>query len=1365
MKGVFLLQVKSEANVSDINRFIMMTNIGVLAHWRDKELSPLRPRSFTRWSPLMGRGCGFTPPRTSSSAKVRPTRRGWSSSKISRPGWAIRKSCWLIKETITHSSICSNRAGGENLPYDSEMLPYDRERYDGFIYADRALYRPGETVHLRWLGRKNYGDALAGVPLVIRVIKPNGKSLLEKPVTLSEWGTGALDVPTQKAYPTGRYEVQLSVPGESQSLASYAFQLEEFVPNRIKTAIEIPEPRWVGADTPHKLNVLVRHLFGAPAEGRDASAAVFFTRGWQPARWRGYHFDNDSECALDSVSLGEKQTDKEGKAAFEFAWQMPQQVTFPLSVSVLGNALETGGRKVAARGAVQFFPSPICLGLAGEPGKKDGEVSIRVAAVKPDENPAELAKVELTLEKQVWNYSVRDYSTYQEPRWTGKYDEVETRTLELKGGVSQAVFTAPDYGYYRVSVRSPETKQYSTLLFYSFGGQCQITESAEPSLVHLKLNKPLYKIGEMAELRVEAPFDGTAVVVIQGEAIRRMLTVPVRKNVGTARFRIQSEDFPNAWLEATVIHAVDKKRTQVYPFASFEMIKLPVEDPARRINVTLAGLPKEVRPVKPFTLEVQTRNGAGRPVPAEVTLAAVDEGIHSIKGYDNPDPYGYLSRSRRPDFRRAFYYDKVAYDFGQPTPGGDEDLAASMGRPTANWIRTVALWSGVVKTDKSGKAKITLDIPQFSGELRLVAVAVNLKATGMVAGSLLVRQPYILQTSMPRFLLPGDRAQCRATIYNTTDKPCRAMVGWTHGGVLAGGEGQRELKLAAHGEGEALAEFTAGRSVGQGQILWRVEILDATTSQSLDRLEENDPIPVAEPAAYQRRQDLRVLKPDQATSITNTFFLDDELTRLDLLVGAQPQLRLQKALSYVIEYPYGCVEQTTSKLLPLYLLRKNTYLVQATMKDAKEMDTYIRAGIDRLFSMQTASGGLAFWAGQDEPYSYGSIYALHALTLIRNGREYPVPENSFSVLQKYVRGVAEEGGDGAMSSLYQRAYAIFVLALGGDKKALDMIERFDSLTLPRPARFMLAAALARNTNDTDRVKLYLSSAPSQPWAVREADGTLSSDIRNTAVELMALSQIGNRRDQMAPRADQLSRFLESERYGTTQEYAFVTAALCDYLDAVTTDIQHAAALITQDGKESKLAGREVFSGRHKGPKGQFTIKNTGRTDLYVGIASRGVPAKAQAEEVREGLAVRRRFYTLEGKTIDGKSFKQGESYLVELEIYCQRDAGNVVIADLLPAGLEVENPRLNSNDKSGVKLPRGAVAPTHLEIRDERLVLVYEELEGCAADRPEDTHHFYYVVNAVTPGEFTYPAVSAECMYDPAVRGASKAAPVKVEAR
>ncbi|MBN2311993.1 MAG: hypothetical protein JXR94_23650, partial [Candidatus Hydrogenedentes bacterium] len=309
------------------------------------------------------------------------------------------------------------------------------------------------------------------------------------------------------------------------------------------------------------------------------------------------------------------------------------------------------------------------------------------------------------------------------------------------------------------------------------------------------------------------------------------------------------------------------------------------------------------------------------------------------------------------------------------------------------------------------------------------------------------------------------------------------------------------------------------------------------------------------------------------------------------------------------------------------------------------------------------------------------------------------------------------------------------------------------VVLPRPARLLLAAALAQNTQDLDRVALYLNEAPSEPFTISEQDGTLNSDIRNAAIELLVLRQTGKNAAELAEMAEELFAFLRDRRHGTTQETAFVVTALSAYLSDLEANIDGAGASVSGSATGA-LQGGEVFRAAHDGAGGSFTIANTGTADLFVNVTSRGVPAQPAIEPVSEGIAITRTFRTPKGEPHDG-AFEQASAYVVDLSINCAHDAKNVAVADLLPAGFEIENPRLEADAAPGAGF-KGAATPAYLEIRDDRLVLAFECLE-------QGPHHFYYVVRAVTPGRFQHPPVTAECMYDARVRGASAPSAVDVK--
>ncbi len=1353
-RGVFCLEAQDTSEGHRWRRdakIVLFTDIGVLAHWRNEELI-LFAHDLYSLTPLSNAVVTVYSNKNQVLGEARTDIHGIAHITDMNEEWG-RPTVAVVEhgQDFTFLELDKRNEGTDEI--QPSMPSYDAEAYDGFLYADRDLYRPGETVHLRWIVRTNYGDALPNVPLLLTIDKPNGKELLSQPVTLSEFGSGKLDLETQSAYPTGRYHVKLSVPGSNRSVGRYFFRLEEFVPNRIETKVTIEEDIWRAGEKA-KVQVTAKHLFGPPATNRKAEATVYLRRGgFEPENWKAYHFGNDSEYTSETISLGESRTNEEGTAEFEFTYPPNSKVTFPLTATVIGRVFELGGRSVSDRATAVLSPDDILLGISAEPQTNRSGIAVNVAAIQPDETPATIDSATVTLERQVWNYYVRRYYDNNQPSWTESFNEVESRSISLHEGRGTTEFQIEQSGYYRVRVQSDKTTQYSTLTFYSYNGRTQLTDATRPSLIKITADKKQYTIGDEAVIRVESPFDGCGIIVLQNGSIQKMIPVEIEDQAATVRIPISESDYPNLWVEATVIHAVQKEHAQMYPFSSFAMTSLGVMQPKRKLDISMPDLPEEIRPSSTKEFSIQVRDNHGEPVEAEVTLAAVDEGIHAITNYQTPQPYEYFGRPRKPDFRRAHYYDRVVYDYERTAPGGgmDAELAKRAESDLENWIKPVALWSGVVKTDADGNATVTLEIPEFSGTLRFVAIGCSKKACGSFEDEMLVRRDFILRTNMPRFLLPGDSSQCRAVLFNNGKIPCVAKVKWDVTGALQPTTGTANLEIPVQGERSVMVNIIAGDESGQGQIVWDVTVV-SKDGEPLDILSETAPLPVEPPAAFQSHAEIQTLKPGETIEIRNEKFLDDKRAEIELTVGGHPALQLKEALSYLIQYPYGCVEQVTSRLMPLYLLRQNELLIEDVLESGESVKSYIDAGIDLLFAMQTDSGGLGFWPGARSPYPYGSVYAFHFLTLIKNDRQIAVPNTNYESLKQYVRSIAMDWSDDSKSTLYQRAYAIYTLALSGDADAIRQIPRFDDVVLPRSARYLLAAALARSTQDNERVQLYLSETPAEPYLVTEPDGTLNSDIRNTAVELLALLQMDADPSSVAEKANRLAVFLQNNRHGTTQESAFVVSALGEYLAGITENIENAKAVIEYSGGSSsdrnEISGSESYHKAHTGPGGAFHVVNTGETELFLNIVTRGIPKEPQTEPVSKGISVHRQAYLENGEKLTQPDFQQTENYVIDIVLSAEQDLRNVVVVDLLSAGLEVENPRLDPNMSLREGTFSGADNPSYLDIRDDRLILAFDELK-------QGEHHFYYVVRAITPGEYHYPSIEAECMYVPLIRGQS----------
>ncbi len=1358
-RGVFCIQARSDRGYS-ASKIVLFTDIGVMAHYQHDGLLLFAHNLFSL-KPLAGARVTLHSDKNQLLAIGHTNTQGiLHMSNLDRslgtPSVAV----------VEHGNDCTLLELIRSSDDTPEILPgmpgYDRKGYDGFIYADRDLYRPGETVHARWIVRTNYGDALAETPLLLKVLKPNGRELMSRITHLTAFGSGALDIDTQKEYPTGKYTISLEVPGSKRKVGTYQFSLEEFVPNRIETNVTLPQTVWL-ADQSYEIHVEARHLFGAAAANRVSNAKVALERtGWKPAGWEGYRFENDSKFKPDTIPAGEKQTDSNGKATFTFSHAAPPDATCPLTATVFAGVFELGGRAVYGTAQAVYFPSDLCLGLRVSQPEGGGGIEASVAAVNPDGTPAELEEATVYLEKQVWNYYVRRYYSHYDSNWTESFDPIGSKEVALQGGKGSVAFDLGGWGYYRLRVVSDKTKQFSTVMFYSYGGRVNEVSAVRPSLIKLSLDKALYTIGETATLKIESPFDGRGIVTVQSGSLQGMIPVMIENGMGQIELPVTEAHFPNVWLEVTVIHAIESGKTQMHPFSSFALTSVNVEKPARKLAVAFPDLPEEVRPAGQREFTVQVLNHEGNPVEAEVTLAAVDEGIHDITDYQNPAPYEHFSRPRQPDYRRAHYYDKVAYDFDKPEVGGDalRQLAKRSGAADESWIQPVALWSGVVHTGADGSARVFMDVPEFSGQLRLVAVACSTSAAGASGDSVYVRRPYMLRTSLPRFLLPGDAASCRAVLFNTTDAPCTVALSSAVTGPLKIAGEPKTVNVPANSEASVEIPLRAAEIVGQSTIRWEAVVTDAQGNE-VERLVQETPLPVKAPAAYQSHHELTQIAPGSSQTFKNTRFIANDQSEMEIMVSANSQTQLYESLKYLVHYPYGCAEQTTSALMPIYVLRKSQTLVEEVMKDRARLNDYLAAGIERLFAMQTASGGLGYWPGSAEPYPYGSVYGLHLLTLVQNDREFDLPGQPMEALQDYVRGIANDWTrESTESNLYLRAYATYVLSLGGDLNAIQQIRRFDSITVPRSARYLLAAALARATQDKDRVALYLSSTPSEPYAVAERGGTLNSDIRNTAVEVLSLTQIDPTSNELHDKARELIRFLSSQRGWNPQVASFVATALSDYFESVAVSADQAAATIAGPNGQQTLQKAEIYRDKHEGPGGEYTITNTGAAVIYVNLSTAGVPAQPDTQGYAEGIRIARRYLTARGDVYEtGAGFLQSDSYVVELTLDPKEDFENVVVVDKLPAGFEIENPRLNAET-----LPPGVFQavtnPSYVDIRDDRIVLAFNTLR-----QKSKGHHYYYVVRAVTPGAYQAPPATTECMYDASVRAASPMGRVEVKSR
>ncbi len=470
-----------------------------------------------------------------------------------------------------------------------------------------------------------------------------------------------------------------------------------------------------------------------------------------------------------------------------------------------------------------------------------------------------------------------------------------------------------------------------------------------------------------------------------------------------------------------------------------------------------------------------------------------------------------------------------------------------------------------------------------------------------------------------------------------------------------------------------------------------------------------------------------------------------------LSIQALPSLKMLGGLKFLLQYPYGCIEQTTSTVFPLLYLNELAAQIDPKKFNAAGVRNAVTAGIERIISMQTLSGGFGWWPGSSDEYVWGSIYATDFL-LEADRAGYPVPQMSQTGGLNYLEKILS--GKDSEYSLQEKSYAVYVLAKGGRIKA-SWIRRLQERMkdLPEYSRFHIAGALAI-MGDRKTAEEILAKGMSDNPIDMETDGSLNSYTRQQALALTMYMDISPNSPFVPGLVKRLENSMKDGRWATTQENGTALIALGKYARYLSLNEANLKGLVFVDGQKKyffdsqngfKVSDR-VLVGK------EITIEVTGTGSMYYTWLVDGVPAIDKVEEKDSGLSVRRVFLTKEGNPVDLNKVRQGDVLIADITVDPQGMANNLVIEDLLPAGFEVENPRLRTSEKLDGE-DEESETEEHMDIRDDRLVF-FTNVNGIT--------HYKYVVRAVTRGDFILPAVRAELMYSPNIYSINGQGRVKI---
>lgn len=1223
---------------------------------------------------------------------------------------------------------------------------------DAFVYAERGVYRSGETVYLTALLRDGKGVAAVGAPLTFVVERPDGVEF--RRVTVPDQGAGgrSLTLPLNSAVPTGTWRVRAFTDPKAPSVGETTFMVEDYVADRIEFTLS-SKAKAIDPEVPAELEVDGRFLYGAPASGLALEGDMLVAPAADRPGFAGYKFGVADEAASSNERTPLEnlpEVDANGKATFPVSLSKPPASTRPQEAQIFVRMVETGGRAVERKLTLPIAPKVAMIGvkpLFNDKNVAEGDpANFDVVFVAPDGKTAARSGLRFELLKIESRYQwYRQGSSWDfEPVKSTK--RVADGDLAIAADKPARIQLNPQPGRYRLDVKSAEADGPLTSVQFDVGWYSEGSADT-PDLLETSIDKPEYQSGDTMVVSVNARTAGKLTIHVLGDRLLTTQTSDVKEGPNKVSISVGKDWGSGAYVVATLRRPLDAA-AQRMPGRAIGLKWFGIDKSSRTLKVSLTQ-PALIRPSTTLKLPVKVE-GLSRGEDAKIVVAAVDVGILNLTNYKPPAPDDfYLGQRRMTSEIRDLYgqlIDGMQGTRGQIRTGGDVAAAELKGSPPTQ--KPLALYSGIVTVGANGMAEVAFDIPEFAGTARLMAVAWSATKVGRADADVIVRDPVVLTATLPRFLLNGDRGTMNLDLDNVEGAAGDYAISVKPTGpIKLTGNPTTTMRLAAKQRNSVALAIDAG---GAGQAQLDVEIkgpngLALTRRYALD---------VKAATQILARRSVRTLAKGESLTLTSDMFSDlvQGTGGVQLSVGLSTALDAATILKALDRYPFGCSEQITSRAMPL--LYVNELAAEAHLAMDTAVDQRIKDAIDRLLARQGSNGSFGLWSAGGED-SWLDAYVTDFLTRARE-KGFAVPDVLFKTALDRIRNSVVNAEEPEKDGGRDLAYGLYVLAKNGTAPIGDLRYLADTKikALSTPiAKAQLAAALALVGDRARAERVYAAAVDSlapKP-ALEFGRSDYGTPLRDAAA-LISLASEGN-----APKAT-LSlavERIEAARgltpYTSTQENAWMvlaSRALAKEANSLSLSI---------DGAVVRNAAYRSYKSADIAAK-PIRLTNTGDTPVQAVVSVTGSPIVPEPA-VANGFKIERNFFTLDGKPADPSKAKQNDRFAVVLKITeAKPEYGQIMVADYLPAGFEIDNPKLvSSGDAGTLDWIEDGEDPENTEFRDDRFNAAFERASD---DAPVFT--VAYIVRAVSPGKYVLPQAYVEDMYNPSRYGRTGTGSIEV---
>jgi len=1217
--------------------------------------------------------------------------------------------------------------------------------YQAYLYPERDIYRPGETIHLNSIIRDQSWNNPGRMPVILHVRLPNGRDHSSYQATLSDQGSAAFSVVLDGSTVTGTYMAEL-YSSNRVLLASKPISVEEFLPDRIKVGLDTDASRYSTGEE-IRANITASNLFGPPAAYRNFELTLNLQR--VPFASTRYPDVNFSMKVKEGVTLlsdyRQGKTDGLGKASESFTLPSAYRDMGLLRGTLFATVFDESGRPVNQVKHVTIETQQTFLGIRNLDYYADLSKPVKLGFVAVNRegviSPGSTAKIQVV--RHEWqNVIQRRYDDRY--RYVSEKKEVivADRTVELSDGTYAMDFLPQQSGEYEVRIMRPGAQNWVSSTFYAYGfgytrgSSFQVDTDGQ---IVIESDKAIYKPGETARILFKTPFSGRLLVTVERNRVIETHTLQTDNRAAMLDLKVRDEHVPNVYITATLIKPLSDSSVPLTTAHGFQSIT--VERPNSRIPITIQA-PETSRSNR--TQEIVVTAAVNSSV--EMTIAVVDEGILQLKNFATPDPHGYFYAKRALEVNS---FDVYPYLFPEllrrSSPGGDGyDLAMRVNPMGSRRTRLVSFWSGVVKTNNRGVARYTINIPPYSGNLRVMAVAWNGSSFGSASHNIRVADPLVISTALPRFLSPDDELDMSVILTNTTSGTAKVNTAISVSGPLTiTGSSSKSVDIGPNGESVVPFSMKVPRNIGEARI-------SVAAAYNGETFVDTVYVPVRSAGGLQVFADQGKLSSGK-TSLNENSGLIQGTSSGKLLLSRSPLVEFTNSLSNLLAYPYGCAEQTISSAFPqLYYEEFSAMFEQPGSRRPSDPTWNIQEAIRKVETLQLYSGALAYWPGGNYESWWATVYGAHFLQEAKKAGF----EVNMNVLQRMFWYIESKNRERNTIRYYytddtgllvektiapkEVAYGLYVLAMAGQPDLPGMNYYKDNLSmLAIDSRYLLAAAFMQ-AGDQQSYARIIPERFANEKSIAVTGGSFHSFIRDQGIVLNTLMESDPTNSQVNSLARQLSEQLSTSTYLSTQEMAFALLGLGKLLRAESGNT--ATATITQGSNILGTFDGKSLSVSYSPEKGPLTVDVAGSGSVYYFKQSRGLTLSNKVEERDQVLRVRRTYLSRAGQQLSTSTFRQNDLVVVRISLSTMDGSTieNVAISDMLPASFEIENPRIG--DVPELQWVTNASNPDHIDIRDDRINMF------TTANGTEK--YFYYLVRAVSKGRFHQGPVSADAMYN-----------------